>query len=94
MSLHMESRLTGGNGNSIRWCPSCDLPLRRRVNTLSGTVTWRTTSGEDVWRCPRCLCWLPLERPEVALTNLLLAEAGEPATCAEELERGPWKEAA
>lgn len=75
---------------SIRWCPSCDLPLRRRVNTLSGTVSWRTTLGVPVAQCPRCTHWLPRERPEVALVNLLLAEQGEPSTCAEELERGPW----
>ena len=75
---------------AIRWCPSCDLPLRRRVNSLSGTVTWRTTSGLPVDRCPRCIAWLPVERPELALTNLLLAEMGEPPTCAEEMERGPW----
>jgi hypothetical protein len=41
-------------------------------------------------RCPRCIAWLPVERPELALTNLLLAEMGEPPTCAEEMERGPW----
>lgn len=90
MSLRMADWMTGGSGTSIRCCPSCDLPLQRRVNTLSGTVSWRTTLGEPAFKCPRCDHWLPLERPEIALTNLLLAEAGEPDTCAEELERGPW----
>lgn len=90
----MESGSTYGSAVSVRWCPSCDLPLRRRVNTLSGTVSWRTTVGQSVERCPRCTHRLPVERPELALVNVLLAEAGEPATCAEELERGPWKEAA
>lgn len=79
---------------SIHWCPSCDLPLRRRLNTLSGTLSWRTTLGERVDACPRCLEWLPTVRPEleVALeeTNHILAEMGEPPTCAEEMERGPW----
>jgi len=36
------------------------------------------------------VAWLPSERPELALTNHLLAEMGEPATCVEEMERGPW----
>jgi len=57
---------------------------------LSGTVSWRSTLGEHVSRCPRCVAWLPSERPELALTNHLLAEMGEPATCVEEMERGPW----
>lgn len=97
----MESGSTSGNSVSIRWCPSCDLPLRRRVNTLSGTVAWKTTLGERIDCCSRCLEWLPDVRPELEIaleeTNEILAEMGEPLTCAEELERhgiGPWKEAA
>ena len=86
---------------SLAWCPNCDLPLRRRVNSLSGTVTWKTTLGERIDCCPRCMEWLPTVRPELEIaleeTNEILAEMGEPLTCAEELERhgiGPWKEAA
>lgn len=86
----MGHGLTGGStgqADSIRWCASCDLPLKRRVNTLSGDVSWWTTLGMPVDVCPRCFCGLPLERPDVALVNVLLAEAGEPGTCREELER-------
>ena len=90
---------TRATHTSLSWCPNCDLPLRRRANTLSGTLSWRTTLGEPVDACPRCLEWLPTVRPEleVALdeTNDILAEMGEPPTCAEELERAgvrPWAE--
>ena len=70
------------------WCPTCDLPLRRRSNTLSGTVSWRTIAGDPADVCPRCLERLPTERPnDFDDLDAILAEAGEPATCVEELER-------
>ncbi len=79
----------------VRWCPNCDLPLVRNVNRLAGTLSWRTTMGQRVERCPRCIAWLPTVRPELEVaveeTNQILAEMGEPATCAEEMERlGGW----
>ena len=87
----MNIASTGATATAIHWCPNCDLPLRRRVNTLSGTIAWRTTSGDGIDVCPRCLEWLPTTRPEfVNEMNELLAEAGEPATCAEEIER--WRD--
>lgn len=81
---------TRSTQTSLAWCPNCDMPLRRRVNSLSGTVAWKDPLGVKLDRCPRCGEWLPVERPDIALVNHLLAEAGEPETCAEEMERGPW----
>ena len=75
----------------LAWCSSCDLPLRRKTHTLTGTVSWRTRLGKPVQSCPRCFAWLPEHRPEdIQEVNEILAEMGEPPTCAEEMERGPW----